>query len=1078
MFDAVQVHGRVGAEGQLGAAPWAAELERQLSAAPWVAVPGRADASACFAAAAVCLAAAAGCIAVAVGWASVAGARPAAPKVAFVDVEDPYTTNATLKPCLEQLGIPAKAVGASGRFAADKQPVLLIGSFVTGHKKVGKSLKRNGKQLARFVQDGGLLVVFGQADQNEAILDWLPAPLSAARGERDAMQAELVAADHPLLSTPNRIDVNAIMDGEVLRSPQRYAPSVLGATDLFVKAQGFRVLLAEKKDGSFPIAMIGASGKGAVVLMAVSPDRLCVKGKDEASRNASAQLVENLVSYGLQSRDAALESPDPPFTSGASTHAALVFVDSNGNGKQDAEEAAMPGVTITYDLTDFVTDENGEARIPVDDAAPHDISIRIPDGMFATTPWFVPANFSGPHHFGIKALGAGARGASKMVHISDVHIGRTESPPADDEAFRKLLRQVGDVTGPGDLFAITGDNTHTGGVSDTRMLARSLGLLENPTAVVMGNHDEGNGPDWGRLHEWYIAPAYNTLEWNGFLVVSLPRLEMPKRARKWFQDTLAGTNLKVILLVHDLPERASLNRLDRNKVVAVLSGHWHGDQVSTRNGITQINGPTATIGAWDFSPGSARILTFADRGIAHAETIPYVKRPIAVPVVVGSREVLCNRLGLNRTPEMSACGQGSGSCPNAAADGIPGAGESLEQVGFFSWRGTLSGGSTSLQCGDDEDAAFAVDCQSAPGACTVSGADGFVASHASWATAIPGHVLLASPRLHGNSVLVPFREGGRTGWGGGVCALAVQGGATDWCTETETMVSGDLAVSGGNVIVSEVDGTISSLRIRDGAVSWRSELEDVVPPRFAEHYLYSSPVVEGGHAYYCYQGGAFSVSLSSGRIDWHGKPIGGADAFAHSAGVVSGKSLYCGAFMGGLYRYSLSDAAPAAPKRIEKWDVTADLRLANSVIVLSRGKLGLLDPDSGAITQTTHAEYCVLPASPALGSGFLVLPDGNAGVRRFTLASKKTSWRVALHDGPLAFALNRRESAGIIGSPALDRNTVYVPGTDGRLLELDAGRGTVQREWDFGIPLVSTPAVAKTAVFVADYGGMVYAVER
>jgi len=221
--------------------------------------------------------------------------------------------------------------------------------------------------------------------------------------------------------------------------------------------------------------------------------------------------------------------------------------------------------------------------LDVDDANPGPISIRLPDGVVATRGWFVSAALPGPHEFGLRRLAASVATGRRIVHVSDVHIGRTVSE-VDANAFKEFAWQLSQHSDPGDLFAVTGDNSHTGSVTDTLLLAESLRTIENPTAPVMGNHDEGNGPDFGRLYQQFVAPGYYTMEWSGFLVISLPRLEGGPKARKWFKDTVAASTRKCIVLVHDLPERVSLSRLDKDKVVAILSGHWHADQVSSGGG--------------------------------------------------------------------------------------------------------------------------------------------------------------------------------------------------------------------------------------------------------------------------------------------------------------------------------------------------------------------------------------------------------------------------------------------------------------------------------------------------------------
>lgn len=963
-------------------------------------------------------------------------------RVGYIDPEDPYTTSPSLKKCLGELKVPAKSIRASSKPTVGKFGAVFIGSFATADRKTGKTLKRNWKNLVEYVRRGGVLVIFGQADEDERSLDWLPPPLVAERGDRDGMTAWVPDSTHPILTTPNAVNLAALMESEISRGQYKYSTGAYAATDVFVRTEGFQTILSTENGGAYPILMVGSLGKGAVIIMAMSPDRLCIRGRDDIGRDAGRELVQNLVQFAQNVGSKPWKQSPDVFAAASLSHHVEVFHDTNGNGIRDADEPGVPDVVVTHDFKDQRTGTEGVVNIDVDAKAPGIISIRVPDGMFATRPWFESARSEGPHRFGLRPSVSPRQGSGSLVHLTDVHIGRTKAIE-DSEAFKTFLRSLSARSSPDDLFVFTGDLTHTGRPSELKLFREGIQTLENPVSLVMGNHDQGIGPDKGKLFEEFLGPNVFSREWNGFLIVSLPELGVKGPAQTWFRKTVAESILPVIVLVHFYPRRTLLDRLDRNKVVAVLSGHWHGDLVSLRSGIADINGPAALMGNWDFTPGSARVLTLRDGRVVDSEMLPFVRRPTATILLVKLGGLICNLLGQK--------------------DGPHGTVEStVRRLSAFSWFLDAATEPSEARCGGKH-----------------SPPDAPPPVEVRWASAVPGRVLLASPTLSGRHLIVPYRDGGETGWGGGVCSIDTVDGAVQWCHQTASSVTVDPIVSRGIVHFSEVVGTLWGVRAKDGAVLWSSRLDKVVQARYAEHFIHSSPLLKNGYAYYCYQRGPFRVRLRDGAIDWFGKPFNGADSFAHSRGAIAENSLYCGAFRRGLYRYTLGGASPAPGKKLGSWDINGDLKTREGTLfVLARSALIQVDTKTGDVTKKVKVPYANLPPGVVIDGDDAIVPDGNRGLRKISISTGKTRWRKALGDGPMSFILNRRDSAGLIGTPRLSGNTLYVPGPDGTLLALNRRTGKERKRWELGIPLVSSPVVGRESVYIADYGGTIYSIAK
>ncbi|MBM4354031.1 MAG: hypothetical protein FJ109_09600, partial [Deltaproteobacteria bacterium] len=842
--------------------------------------------------------------------------------------------------------------------------------------------------------------------------------------------------DHPLLHGKARVDLAELMAGEVFRGRRYYAPSIVGGTDLFGQVEGFLAVAAEKSDGSFPLILTARAGKGGVILLAASPDLLCTSGTPQSARTAGEDAMRNLLAFATRP-DFDRGRPAVSVPRSPVVQAVTVFHDRNGNGVRDADDAGLPGTTLTYDYEDFLTDAAGRVAVPVDPWEPSLLFVRVPDGWTAEK-WYLDMRDPGPHALGLQEARSDQGGGVGIAQLSDTHLGRIDLPE-DRAVLSMFAADLSRRLGPDTLFAFTGDNTHTGSLAELEAFRSALPRGPQPVLTVMGNHDWGNGPDKGRLFREVLGPTHFAREWNGRLFVAVPRLETHARARRWLAGTIEGSHLPVVLLVHYFPKRSTFDKLPPDKVIAVLSGHWHGDMVTTRNGVVNINSPPALMGGWDFSPGSARVVRLDAGGVARADLVPMAWAALKA--------------------------QGEGGEADRDRNGKAGP---TSQEGREVGDGQPAPGRTS----QDGNAAT----EAAADASQIARSPSDSGPEPVWTASVPGRVLLASPVVAGSRLLVPFRSTGTVGGDGGICALDLGAGTPEWCLSTAAGVANDLVVSGGTIVLAEVDGTVQGVAARDGAVRWRTRLDEAVRAEYVEHYLHSGAVLSKGVAYFCYQGGPFGVEVDSGRIAWTGEQFGGLDAFVHSRGVVVGDSLFCGAFLGGVYRYRLSGSGPAPRERLVKGNVTADLSAHEGLGVLTRDALLSLDPLSGKIGAKARVDYAVLPVAAAWGEFGPFVADGNEGVRRLGKRNGGRAWRLALPSGPLSFALNLREASGLIGSPVAVGRSVLVPGTDGVLRVVSAKSGLLTGGFDAGGPLVSTPAVHSGTAYVATYSGRVLAV--
>ena len=94
-----------------------------------------------------------------------------------------------------------------------------------------------------------------------------------------------------------------------------------------------------------------------------------------------------------------------------------------------------------------------------------------------------------------------------FAHVTDVHIGR-EDPPLRDEVFKRTASEVNRLGV--DFVIITGDLTDRGTPEQYRRFLELLDSFEAPTFVAPGNHDRGEGGQFGaasNIYERYCGPG-------------------------------------------------------------------------------------------------------------------------------------------------------------------------------------------------------------------------------------------------------------------------------------------------------------------------------------------------------------------------------------------------------------------------------------------------------------------------------------------------------------------------------------------------------------------------------------------
>jgi len=131
---------------------------------------------------------------------------------------------------------------------------------------------------------------------------------------------------------------------------------------------------------------------------------------------------------------------------------------------------------------------------------------ETPPGLYSLSVRLNPGRKTDTAERAVKVLAEWPQSYS-FAHVTDVHIGR-QDPPFRDEVFKRTASEINRLAV--DFILITGDITDNGTPDEYRRFIALLDSFDAPTFVTAGNHDRGEGAQFGApgsIYERYCAPG-------------------------------------------------------------------------------------------------------------------------------------------------------------------------------------------------------------------------------------------------------------------------------------------------------------------------------------------------------------------------------------------------------------------------------------------------------------------------------------------------------------------------------------------------------------------------------------------
>ncbi len=982
---------------------------------------------------------------------------------------------------------------------------LIIGTAAANNEAIQQALAERKGALEAMLKQGGVIVELCQWDQFEPTLSWLPGKLWAHRCDTDLRQGLLLAPEHPLFTAPNHLSAGDLNDWKYKQWSTYW--------ETFDAERNFKILAADGKHLDHPFILEGKYGKGRVLLACVARDWYWVAGEDERTRRESGKLLENLLNYvDLVLKGQAPEcKPTPPYQPERVPVTVAVWKDANGNGKQDAGEPPFKGIQVSDCETILVTDKTGQVTFecPVE-VAPW-ISVSVPSGYKATTPFFYyttqkPESAPRKLAFGLAPDPASAPKDRPLVfaQVTDLHVGLL-SPQADDARYlAEDMEALNVLKSKLDFVVATGDLVNIGARKDQwDEYIEGLKLRRLPWFNVIGNHDYTRTFSDNSNYLAYCGPTFYSWDWGKWHFIVMDSCSNLYGQEKWLlRDFKLNKSKPIVLFLHYPPTPEQVKLFEKHHVRLVCSGHWHSNKVFRYKKLLSVNTPPLRFGGIDCAARGFRLLELEQDGQVKASFVelpvaPFAAltfpapggkvRPGEVPVVVSAYAGVqpVGPVSWELSSDKLFVGRGR-----------------LEKKGDMTWVGKLPARFLQLGKHYELKVTFGGPSELAP----VSGDFTCVASlpalvpgepwvefrkdaarsglakvranaqqaALAWASCLPSHVEIGSPVYGDGLLVVPQSSDDGTGFNG-LVALACLDGREIWRCATDSAVkhSPALDLESNAVCALTVAGKAYGVDLHTGKIKWTRSLGEP-----ASRYAYAAPLVEKG----CFVVGSapnvVKLRARDGKVLWATAGLGG-DWISSYSSPAFGNGKVFWTFLGGPGTVALDwlTGKPDWKNGSTGGAHASDVYFDQAVYQTSTGRsMNQLDVVTGKVRNSLGAGKSGWNVGTPLVTRWRTYVPGADGVLYcFDQETHKLLWQFATGPARLSFSPYVRNGSSIHSSPILAGDAVVFGSNDGKLYALDYQTGRLLWSFDLGAPVLGTPLVTGNVLVVTTYQGVAYA---
>ncbi len=800
-----------------------------------------------------------------------------------------------------------------------------------------------------------------------------------------------------------------------------------------------------------------------------------------------------------------------------------VYLDKNGNGKQDRGERGIPGIAVSDGFDVVLTDKSGAYLLPNERKNAAFVFVHQAGDIKQNGQAFfhrLLPEVKGRFDFGLQGVPVAKNSPDstiRFVQLTDSHIRN----PSDRDYMQRATTEIYEMDPKPDFIVVTGDLVDWGVDEHFRNYVAGMQTPPVPYFNVFGNHELVFGPI-ERYHK-YIGPDYYSFEQKGILFLALNCVTPSERQNEWLAKTLdlLARGRPVVVFQHFPPSLEDLERFGRLGVRSVFTGHWHSEKEMMHAGVQSINSPPFIMGGIDASPAGFKLVHLKADGSAETDwrysfqdkrlTIVSPQEGISVdsrfPVIVNAYETSHEVASIKWRLTRESVAVDSGMLQQASAISWVGVSDHSTSGPH---RAQLAAGTYTFNV-EAEDASgkrwdahqeLIVNPGDIPATPVPQGEwpmfmgnaahTGYSAGpinnlplRLAWSVDTGGDPDFSSPILGDGRLYLALkkRTKGRTN---GVAAFDPATGKQLWLFPTPLAINHTPAFAKGVLCVAEMGGRIYGLDAGSGKERWHHDLIDN-----RGRYNYGAPVEHDGWFYAGVMRRMAKLRVEDGHPDWE-KQIGRSDndwISSYGSPAVSGDLLaMSGMFFGGeaftiaktqdgsrVWGHPADNGLLASATLAGEYVIYASMKSVLYVKRLNDGtdlwamELGIKGGDANWSATTPAVKL------RDKKSGIVVAGSGDGYMNAIDLATGRLLWTHVSDTAVFKLSPYRRDERPLLSSPTIAGDKVFFGSADGYLYCLDLETGKKLWSFHIGVPVLSTPLVTGNAVYVAAYDGRLYA---
>lgn len=812
-------------------------------------------------------------------------------------------------------------------------------------------------------------------------------------------------------------------------------------------------------------------------------------------------------------------------------YAGRVFVDENKNGILDQREKVLRHVPVSDGLHVVLTDGNGVYRLPGHVRARF-LFMTTPSGYKTDNAYYhrIQTNRT-RYDFPVSICQGGIQvdGTHRFIHISDTEIH-------DKESNRKWADNLRDYAANEKIAFIvhTGDICYEVGLNNHIQLLNTSLMEDTQVFYGIGNHDLVKGAYGEELFEKLYGPTYYSFDVGNVHYMMTPMLHgdhapgyTKEDVYRWMKNDLACVDKgkSVIVFNHSLPEDTTSFRygisateyvdLPASGLKAWLYGHWHVNHVYKNKkenrvneheaaGVYAICTSTPACGGIDHAPSAFRVLTVDAKGGLKSEfrysylpaslqiasiseeeqtfTLPSGNIPLSVNAYstvspISSMRYWCEYEGRKILPvktikqqsdfnwyaEIPFSPQWERKRITVIVEAFFRSGEVKQSRRSFLYAKKENQGDIPQRKAEEKRPRKPE--ETSQGKKQETGCP-------LWVRNVGASVFMSAPLVDRNRLFVATVDDNESGKAAVICMNA-QNGEINWRYPVRGSVRSSIAIADGKIFAQDVHGYLYAIEAETGTLVWEKNLRTGSLPPLNDGLTATSGIVYAGAGE-----SLCALKTSTGEQIWKNED------WTRGEGCVATLSLHRNILIGhanwkGLYA---NDATTGRllwenKDRELKYRSASVAWVDDRIYLLSSQSLFIMEPQTGEVIVRKKLGYSVdVNSTPLVTETEIIFGTANRGVVALNRQTLEEKWNFKTASALIYTSpYSKPPSATVETTPVLVGNTICIGASDGVLYMLNRTDGKLLWKHSTGIPIFTTVAISERILYVADFGGNVYA---